>query len=100
MDELFEILQNTNVTFYKDGKEGKLLFLNQEPNIKFNIEEEGQKEYKLTPNIDIYSYDLIDGRDNIYFKLNNTLYKCSENFKETVELECSHFHPKFLKFSK
>ena len=84
MDELFEILQNTNVTFYKDGKEEKLLFLNQEPNIKFNIEEEGPKEYKLKPNIDIYSYDLIEGRDNLYLKLENSLYKCSENFKQTT----------------
>ena len=84
MDELFEIFKNTNVNFYKDGIEENLLFLNQEPRIKFNIAEEGSKEYKLTPNIDIYGYDLIEGRDNLYFKLENTLYKCSENFKQTT----------------
>ena len=84
IDELFEILQNKIVEFQKDGKEEKLLFLNKEPDIKFNIEEEGTREYKITPNIDIYGYDYLEGKNNIYFKLENTLYKCSENFKQTT----------------
>ena len=84
IDEFFELFQNKNVSFNKDGKEEKLLFVNQEPNIKFNIEEEGKKEYKITPNIDVYNYDLIEGRENLYFRLENTLYKCSENFKQTT----------------
>ena len=84
MEELFEILQNKTVAFQKDGKEESLLFLNKEPDIKFNIEEEGTREYKITPNIDIYGYDYLEGRSNIYFKLENTLYKCDENFKQTT----------------
>ena len=84
MDELFEVLQNRKVIFQRDGKEEEILFLKQEPDIKFNIEEEGKREYKITPNIDIYDYDILEGRNNTYLKMKNTLYRCSKEFKDTT----------------
>ena len=54
------------------------------PNITFSIEEEGKKEYSLLPNIDVYEYELIDGKKYIYFEQDNILYQCDENFKNTT----------------
>ena len=84
MDELFEVLEGREVLFQKEGKEQKVLFLKAMPNITFSIEEEGKNEYTLTPNIDVYEYDLIEGRNYIYFEQGNILYQCNENFKNTT----------------
>lgn len=84
MDELFNVLEGKQVTFQKEGKENKVLFLNKTPDIKFNIEEEGKNEYRIIPNIDIYEYEIIEGKENIYFLMENVLYKCNQNFKNTT----------------
>lgn len=84
MDELFNVLEGKQVTFQKEGKENKVLFLNKIPDIKFNIEEEGKNEYRIIPNIDIYEYEIIEGKENIYFLMENVLYKCNQNFKNTT----------------
>lgn len=84
MDELFEVLQGREVLFQKDGKEEKILFLKAMPNITFSIQEEGKKEYALTPNIDVYEYELIEGRNHLYFEQGNILYQCDENFRNTT----------------
>ena len=84
MDELFEVLQGQSVLFQKDGKEERILFLNSAPNIEFLVEEQGKNEYVLAPNIDTYEYEIIEGRNYIYFELNGILYRCDENFKNTT----------------
>ena len=84
MDELFDVLEGKQILFQKEGKEEKILFLKAMPNITFSIEEEGKNEYSLSPNIDVYEYDLIEGRNYIYFEQENILYQCDENFKNTT----------------
>lgn len=84
MDELFEILQGQEVIVQKEGKEEKTLFLRKTPEIKITMEEEGKREYKLTPNIDIYGYDIIEGKQYHYIWMDHVLYQCDETFKETT----------------
>ena len=84
MDELFEVLQGQEVLIQKDGKEEMVLFLKGEPEVKFEIQEEGKREYRLYANIDIYDYDIIEGKSHIYFYQNNILYQCEEEFKENT----------------
>ena len=84
MDELFEVLQNQEVIVQKEGREKIVLFVKGAPQIKFKIEEEGKNEYRLTPNIDIYEYDIIEGKNKLYFWMENILYACDEKFKETT----------------
>ncbi len=84
MDELFEILQEKSILCQKDGKEERILFLNEMPEIKFEIEQEEKQEYKLIPNIDIYGYEVIEGRKHLYFLMDQILYKCDRNFEQTT----------------
>lgn len=84
MDELFEILQGQEVIVQKEGKEEKTLFLKKTPEIKITMEEEGKREYKLIPNIDIYGYDIIEGKQYHYIWMDHVLYQCDETFKETT----------------
>ena len=86
MDELFDVLEGKEVILQKENIEKKILFLKQTPDIKFEIKEENEKEYSLIPNIDVYEYDVIEGRKAIYFFMQNILYKCDDNFKETLKL--------------
>ena len=81
---IFEVLQGQTVIFQKDGKEERILFLNSAPNIEFSVKEQGKNEYVLAPNIDTYEYEIIEGRNYIYFELNGILYRCDENFKNTT----------------
>ena len=84
MDELFDVLEGKEVIFQKDGKEKKVTFLNKVPDIKFSIKEDTKNEYSLSANIDIYEYEIIEGRNYIYFEQGNILYKCDENFNDTT----------------
>ncbi len=84
MDELFEILQGQEVTFQKDGKEEKIICRKKEPEIQFLLQEEGPKEYRITPNIDIYNYELIEGKTYIYFLQNGELYQCTQEFEQNT----------------
>lgn len=84
LDELFEVLKGQKIIIQKDGKEKEILLVDDIPDIKFSIEEESKKEYKIKTNIDIYNYDILEGKDNQYFLNNNMLYKCDQNFKETT----------------
>ena len=81
IDDLFDVLKNSNILFQVNGKEGTLYFEDCSPDIKFNVEEAGE-EYKIYPNIDIYEYELIKGKQYTYFLTKNKLYRCSQEFTE------------------
>ncbi len=85
LDELFEILQGREIGFKKDYTEKTIEFLNQKPDIKFKIEyDETKGDYAMTVNIDVFSYDILEGKEYIYFLTEDKLYQCNKNFKETV----------------
>jgi len=84
MDELFDVLKNKEVLMQKEYLEVKVLFLDEEPKINFEIEQENKREYKIVPNIDIYEYEIIEGKEYTYVLINNTLYRCNKNFKQTT----------------
>ncbi|MBP3255242.1 MAG: DEAD/DEAH box helicase [Clostridia bacterium] len=102
IDDLFKVLKNTNIQFQVNGKESTLYFEDCSPDIKFHVEEAGE-EYKIYPNIDIYEYELIKGKEYTYFLTKNTLYRCSKEFTENelkvVEVFRKNFEPE-IKFYK
>lgn len=82
IDELFEIMKNKSMIWQKDGKESNIYFDDSNPNIKFEIEEIDEKEYKVYPNTDIYEYEIIKGREYVYLLIKNNLYRCTKEFEE------------------
>ena len=84
MDELFDVLNGKQINFQKEGIERKINFLKAIPNIEFDIEEQGKNEYTLTPNIDVYDYEIINGKKYTYFWIEDNIYQCDENFKNTT----------------
>ena len=60
------------------------MFLNEAPDIKFILEEENEKEYKLYPNIDIYNYDVLYGKKYLYMIIEDVIYRCPMDFKNSI----------------
>ena len=48
------------------------------------LEEENEKEYKLYPNIDIYNYDVLYGKKYLYMIIEDVIYRCPMDFKNSI----------------
>lgn len=78
LDEIFEILKNKTVIFQTTKGEEKVQFINEPIDIKFILEKPNDGPYSLTPNIDVYGYEIFYGKEYLYFLVSNKLYKCSK----------------------
>ena len=78
LDEIFEILKNKTVIFQTTKGEEKVQFINEPIDIKFILEKPNDGAYSLTPNIDVYGYEVFYGKEYSYFLVSNKLYKCSK----------------------
>lgn len=78
LDEIFEILKNKTVIFQTTKGEEKVQFINEPIDIKFILEKPNDVAYSLTPNIDVYGYEVFYGKEYSYFLVSNKLYKCSK----------------------
>ena len=104
IDEIFEILQNKKVTIEKGYISKEIEFVNEIPDIKFELEKINEKEYKLICNIDTYdTYEIIEGKEYTYFLTDDKLYRCSKEYKETTLKLLDVFKRNYtreIKFSK
>lgn len=83
-DELFEIYKNNYLTFQREYAEYNELLIDNEPNIEFNVEQINDNEFKIITNIDIYEYNIIQGKNYTYFEYKKKLYRCSKDFYNTT----------------
>ncbi len=104
LDELFEILKDKVVTLEKGYGTKEVLFSDDTPNIKFELEKTKADEYKLISNIETYNtYEIIDGKQYTYFLMEDKLYRCTKKYKETTLKLLDVFkrnYTKEIKFSK
>ncbi|MBP3708464.1 MAG: SNF2 helicase associated domain-containing protein [Clostridia bacterium] len=97
LDELFEVLEGKYIKAKIDYKTDTILFLDEEPDIKFKLEEADDKNYRLHPNIDIYSYDVLQGKNYMYMLIDDVLYRCPLSYKNTVLKLLDMFKNNFTK---
>ena len=87
LDEIFEVLKRKKVLLKKDALEENIIFEDNNPEIKFIVEQEENGNYMITPNIDIFGYDILKGSSYIYMLTNKALYRCNKEFEEnTIKL--------------
>lgn len=84
LDEIFEILKGTKVEFQKDFVEEKITFIPASPNINFQLEQLNKTEYIITPNIEVFEYNTLEGKEYSYILIDNFLYRCTKQYKETT----------------
>ena len=56
LDDLFECLKNRAISMEDQFGTDAVVFVPNEPDIKFKLEENDDEEYKITVNVDIYAY--------------------------------------------
>ena len=96
IDEIFEILKNKEVDFYKDSKTEKVKFIEENPKVEFALKKLSEQEFIIEPNTDIYKLILIRGKDFKYILHKNKLYKCDKEFENTVIKLIDMFRQNYL----
>ena len=97
LDNLFEILKNRVVQMVDEYGEENVLFVSNKPDIRFKISKSDEKEYKLTTNIDVYNYQIFEGKEKTYFLQDKKLYICSKKYEDNVLKIVEIFRKNFIK---
>lgn len=84
IDDFFEIENGKSVSYKYNNNVMQLSFIDKEPNIQFRIVENGDDEYAIETDYDIYQYTIIDGEDFTYFLDDNKIYRCTNRFKNNT----------------
>lgn len=84
LDELFLCLENRAVLMESQYGTESIVFTPKEPEIKFNLKQSTLTSYKITSNIDVYTYTIYSGKKYTYLLLDKKLYRCSKKYKETI----------------
>ena len=84
LDEFFEIVKGKKLEITQDGETGKISFIPGTPNIKFKLSEVSDGEFELVQKEDIFEYYVLEGKEYIYIVLNDFIYRCNKNYKNTV----------------
>ena len=84
LDEFFEIVKGKKLEITQDGETGKISFIPGTPNIKFKLSEVSDGKFELVQKEDIFEYYVLEGKEYIYIVLNDFIYRCNKNYKNTV----------------
>lgn len=84
LDDLFNALKDAKVVFQRNTTEKTLYFSASEPEIPFIIRELKNGKFEFQADIDIFSYEILEGKDYIYILFPDTIYRCSKNFEQTT----------------
>ena len=84
IDDFFEIENGKNVSYKYSNNLMQLNFIDKEPNIQFRIVENGDDEYAIETDYDIYQYTIFNGEDFTYFLDDDKIYRCSDKFKNNT----------------
>ena len=82
MDDFFEACKNKKIELEDKYSTNLIEFLDNEPDVKFFINEESENDFTITTNIDVYNYSVINGKKYIYFLYDKKLYRCSKDFEK------------------
>ena len=82
VDDLFEIMNGKQCILQRDNKEELVEFIDDNPYIEF-ILNKVDNEYTITPNIDIFKINIIQGKKYQYVLQDNSFYRLTKDFEKT-----------------
>ena len=62
IDEFFEILKDKSIEIYGDYSTENVQFVDNEPDIKFNLKNKNDTDYSLITNVDVFNYIIVEGK--------------------------------------
>jgi len=84
LDDLFEAIKGENVAFCRNNVEKNINFSEEEPKIPFIIEQLENNKFMFKADLDIFSYEILQGKDYTYILFKDTLYRCSKEFETST----------------
>lgn len=81
MDDLFEVLKGKKVAFQKDYNIGEIEFTEEQPNVQFRLNKIDEENYVITPNIEIYKVNILQGKKYKYLLDESKIYRCTKQFE-------------------
>ena len=83
IDDLFDVLKGQTVAIQKDYHLSQIKFTDEQPNIEFILKKVEEEHYIITPNIEIYKVNIINGKKYKYILDDEKLYRCTKEFENT-----------------
>lgn len=81
IDELFNILKGKKVKFQNNCNSIEVEFLDENPQLQFELEKNTENNYKIVPKFHIYELNVIKGKEYTYILQNEKFYKCTKKFE-------------------
>ena len=97
LDEFFEILKDKSIEIYGDYSTENVQFVDNEPDIKFNLKNKNDTDYSLVTNVDVFNYIIVEGKEYTYFWQEDKMYRTSKDFEKTVIKLLNTFKVNFTK---
>ena len=84
IDEIFDLLENRKVYIEKDRTSNVLKFVEGNPDVQFELSQEGNQDYVIKPNVDLYEIVVFQGKNYTYVLKDDTIYRCTPKFEKTT----------------
>lgn len=84
LDDLFDSLKDRTVAFQRNGKEKTVYFSSKEPEIPFNIKQIEKNKFCFKADIDVFEYEILEGKDYKYMLFSRAIYRCNQAFEDSV----------------
>ena len=84
LDEVFDILKGKNVTLDRDRTNSQLEFVEENPDINFELMRNQDGSYKIKSNKEIYAIQIYSGKKYTYVLEKSRIYRCSPEFVDTT----------------
>lgn len=85
LDDLFDALKDTEVAFQRNNNAEKTVYFSTiEPEIPFVITQISNGKFNFQVDIDIFSYEILEGKDYTYMLFKDTIYRCSKEFENNT----------------
>jgi len=81
IDDLFEVLKTQKVAMQRNYKTQTIEFTEEQPNIEFALKKLNEDKYVISPNIEIFNINILQGKEHKYVLDDQKLYQCSEKFE-------------------
>ena len=96
IDELFEVLKNKKVMLERDYDKNIIEFVDENPQLDFNLEKVDKNEYRIVADFDIYKIVILKGKEYKYILTEVKLYRCNNEFENTTLKLLKLFKENFL----
>lgn len=84
IDEVFDLLKDKKVSFNYDYSTTRMEFIEENPQVEFDLSKINDEELLLFPNIDVFRMAIFKGKKYNYLLYTNKLYRCDEKFSNTI----------------